>query len=135
MTTERSFEREIRSALDASVSRLPYSITHRLELARMAALARHRPLARRTTQPVLRPLLTEGSADPGTRGARWWRVGLAALPALVLAAGLYAIALWNDTEAADEIAEIDSAMLTDDVPLAAYTDRGFGVFLKNIRQD
>jgi hypothetical protein len=135
MTTDTSLEREIRGALDASVSRLPYSVTHRLEMARMAALARHRPLARTAAQPALRPMLADGATDPGGRGARWWRFGLAALPVLVLAAGLYAIALWNDSEAADEIAEIDSAMLSDDVPLAAYTDRGFGVFLKNIRQD
>jgi len=135
MTTEASFEREIRTALDASVSRLPYSVTHRLEMARMAALARHRPLTRTVRQPAWRPALADGADATPARGARWWRVGLAALPALVLAAGLYAISLWNDTEAADEIAEIDSAMLSDDVPLSAYTDRGFGVFLKNIRQD
>jgi hypothetical protein len=135
MTTDTSLEREIRSALDASVSRLPYSVTHRLEMARTAALARHRPLARTAAQPAPRPVLADGASDPDARGARWWRLGLATLPVLVLAAGLYAIALWNDSEAADEIAEIDSAMLSDDVPLAAYTDRGFGVFLKNIRQD
>jgi hypothetical protein len=135
MKTDESFEREIRAALDASVTHLPYAVTHRLEMARIAALARHRPLAQTRRQLGLQPQPAGATGGAFSTASRWWRLGLTALPALVLAGGLYAISLWNDNEAADEIAEIDSAVLSDDVPLTAYTDRGFGVFLKNIRQD
>ena len=64
----------------------------------------------------------------------WWRLGVTLVPVLVVAIGLMVISVWNDTETADEIAEVDTAVLTDEVPLSAYTDRGFGVFLKNSRQ-
>ena len=37
---------------------------------------------------------------------------------------------WNAFQQADENAEIDSALLADDLPLAAYTDQGFQAWLE-----
>jgi hypothetical protein len=135
MTEPTPFHREIRAVLDESAGRLPYRIAHRLESARAAALARHQPVARSEAVSVALSLASAGSGDARPQAPLWWRVGITALPLLVLVVGLYAIVVWNDTETSDEIAEIDTAVLTDEVPLSAYTDRGFGVFLKNIRQD
>lgn len=57
-------------------------------------------------------------------------------PILMVIAGLYGITAWNDAEEAAETADIDAELLLadDDVPLSAYADKGFGVFLKNSRQ-
>jgi hypothetical protein len=134
MTEPSLFQRDIRAALDESVARLPYRVTHRLEAARAAALARHQPVGQQRLVAALR-LAPAGPGGDRAQAPLWWRIGVAALPLLVVVLGLYAIAVWNDTETSDEIAEIDTAVLTDEVPLTAYTDRGFGVFLKNIRQD
>lgn len=134
MTEPSLFHRNIRAALDESAARLPYRVTHRLESARAAALARHEPAAQPSLVAALR-LAPAGSGGARASAPLWWRIGITALPLLVVMLGLYAIAVWNDTETSDEIAEIDTAVLTDEVPLSAYTDRGFGVFLKNIRQD
>ncbi len=128
---EQQFAQTLRNTLDESAARLPYRVTHRLEVARNAALARQR-----TTEVQFAP------SAAGVGGLRlspgehplWWRLGVTLVPMMVVAFGLMAISVWNDTETADEIAEIDTAVLTDEVPLAAYTDRGFGVFLKNSRQ-
>jgi len=40
----------------------------------------------------------------------------------------------HQEQSAAELAEVDSALLTDDVPLVAYADRGFGVYIKNTRR-
>ena len=52
------------------------------------------------------------------------------LPLLALIAGLFAINHFQTDMRAKELAEIDSALLTDDLPPAAYADQGFGQFLK-----
>lgn len=128
---EQQIAQGIREALDESASRLPYRISHRLEQARLTALAHQRTSEVRVDT---RQFALAGSASSESGRTLWWRLSVTLLPILALAAGLLVISVWNDTETADEIAEIDTAVLTDEVPLAAYTDRGFGVFLKNSRQ-
>ncbi|MFN9776109.1 MAG: DUF3619 family protein, partial [Burkholderiales bacterium] len=58
------------------------------------------------------------------------------VPILFVLAGLYGIAEWEDAQRAAETADIDAElMLSDDeVPIAAYADKGFGVYIKNSRQ-
>jgi hypothetical protein len=52
------------------------------------------------------------------------------LPMAVLILGLIAINQWRDTQVAAEIEEIDAAVLTGDLPLDAYLDKGFDAWLK-----
>ena len=52
------------------------------------------------------------------------------LPMAVLILGLIAINQWRDTQVAAEIEEIDTAVLTGDLPLDAYLDKGFDAWLK-----
>ena len=52
------------------------------------------------------------------------------LPLLALIFGLIAINVIQDDDRANELAEVDSALLTDDLPPAAYVDPGFSHFLK-----
>jgi hypothetical protein len=48
----------------------------------------------------------------------------------VLIFGLLAVNQWRDTQNAAEIEEIDAAVLTGDLPLDAYLDKGFDAWLK-----
>ena len=58
----------------------------------------------------------------------------AALPLVALVAGLVLIhTILNDIRASD-VAEVDAALLTDDLPPAAYADPGFVQFLKAGRE-
>jgi hypothetical protein len=52
------------------------------------------------------------------------------LPMAVLILGLVAINQWRDSQLAAEIEEIDAAVLTSDLPLDAYLDKGFDAWLK-----
>jgi hypothetical protein len=49
----------------------------------------------------------------------------------VLLAGLVTIHVVQNEYRARELAEIDAALLTDDLPPAAYADPGFVQFLKS----
>ncbi len=64
------------------------------------------------------------------------RLLTAGVPILLVVVGLYGISVWDDAQRAAETADIDAQlMLSDDeVPIAAYADRGFGVYIKNSRQ-
>jgi len=52
------------------------------------------------------------------------------LPAAVLILGLLAINTWQQSQVVQEIEEIDAAVLTGDLPLDAYLDKGFDAWLK-----
>ena len=52
------------------------------------------------------------------------------LPTAVLILGLIGINQWRDSQVAAEIEEIDAAVLTGDLPLDAYLDKGFDAWLK-----
>jgi hypothetical protein len=52
------------------------------------------------------------------------------LPAVVLVGGLLAINGWQQNLRVAEVEEIDALLLTDDLPLDAYLDKGFEAWLK-----
>ena len=52
------------------------------------------------------------------------------LPLLVLVSGLLMIERWAQQEQVLAAAEIDTQLLSDDLPPAAYSDPGFGEFLR-----
>ncbi|WP_137893549.1 DUF3619 family protein [Ramlibacter sp. 2FC] len=108
---------------------LPYEISERLRAARMQALARRKLMKTRTASEVA---LSGGGATLtlGDEGLNLWsRLG-ALLPLIALAAGLFAINLVQDDDRAREMADVDAALLTDDLPPDAYTDPGFLQFIK-----
>jgi len=57
------------------------------------------------------------------------------LPTLLLVAGLAAIYDWQQEQRAADIEELDSRLLTDDLPIDAYLDRGFEAWLKKVSAD
>ena len=71
-----------------------------------------------------------GSGD----GWNWWRRVGSVVPLIALVAGLLAINSFQGDNRAQELAEVDSALLTDELPPAAFADPGFNQFLKAARQ-
>lgn len=135
---EHEFALKVRRALDERATALPAATTDRLAAARRAALARKKPEA--ATAPVFVPAFagaygtTPASLPPAGRPyASFARRLLRAWPLALLLAGLVGIAYWEDMQRTAELADIDAAMLSDDLPLNAYLDHGFNAYLSHAR--
>jgi hypothetical protein len=130
---EQAFANSLRRALDESAERLPYRITQRLERARGAAMARALPSAQ-AAPAIAAP---HGGAEwTDGRPSMAFRLLSTVLPLLLVAIALYGIALWDDAQRAADTADIDAELVLgdDELPVAAYADKGFGVYLRNTRQ-
>ncbi len=118
------------SYLSAGTADLPYDISERLRAARAQAVAA-RKIAKVQTAPVsatasMGSTLTWGS-DEGF--SLWSRIG-SILPLIALVVGLLAISSLQTDKLVQELAEVDSALLTDELPPDAFSDPGFVQFLK-----
>jgi hypothetical protein len=109
----------------------PHDISERLRVARQQALQRRkRPAVVPSPAAVVLqggPAATLGR-HPSGRG--WWTTFGAAIPMAALVAGLVGIHYFQNESVAQETAEIDSALLLDELPPDAYADLGFVQFLK-----
>jgi hypothetical protein len=124
-----AFGRRIAVRLSAGAGVLPHDIGERLRAAREQALARRRATA---SKPLRQPAWSGhwGGVGLGQRTLGWWGRVAAGVPIVVLVAGLVAINVLQSDYQAQQIAEVDAALLTDDLPPDAYTDPGFLAFLR-----
>lgn len=124
-TPEAQFGRRVAARLSTGTDALPHDIGERLRVARSQALARRKLPARAA------PVVVASSGGTATLGSIWWtRLG-AVVPLVALVVGLISISVWQDEQRTSELADLDSALLTDALPPAAYTDPGFAQFLKS----
>lgn len=126
------FALKIAARLSDGCDALPHDISERLRFARVQAVSKRKISADRG---VTLPLGGGPAATLGTleEHVSWWsRIG-AVLPLLALVLGLVAIHSTQNERVAQEMAQLDAALLTDDLPLAAYADPGFSQFLKASR--
>jgi hypothetical protein len=119
---EQAVARKICQHLDQGVDQLSHPVLERLAAARTAALSK---------VPSRPKPATPAHENPAPL---WWRLAATAVPLLVLVAGVFMVDTVEQEQSVAELAEIDSALLTDDLPLVAYADHGFGVYLKNTRR-
>lgn len=56
------------------------------------------------------------------------------LPLAILLAGIAAIYTWQQAQTMQELVEIDTRVLASDLPIDAYLDQGFDVWLKRSSQ-
>ena len=121
------FGRTSATLLRQGAQNLPANIKDRLHAARMKALSVRKPEKVLMQKPVF-----AGSRASWTSGSNslWDTVGWLA-PVVVLIFGLIGITQWQNDSRINDIAEVDAALLTDDVPPDAYADSGFMAFLKN----
>jgi len=122
------------SYLSAGTVGLPHDISERLRSARVQAVSQRKITTTQTAAGVVHSgastALTWGSGE----GWNWWsRIG-SVLPLIALVAGLLAINSFQSDNRTQELAEVDAALLTDDLPPAAFADPGFVQFLKTGRQ-
>ncbi len=130
------FGDRIAARLSAGARALPHDVSERLKMARSQALARRRTADRvanvraRTVSAVFGNGGSSASLGGGSGPGLWTRWA-SVVPLLALAAGLVAIQFVQDDNRVSELADVDAALLTDDLPPSAYTDPGFVQFLKD----
>ncbi len=113
-------EQQLRQILNQGTPVRP-EVAQRLRQAREQALLRQRP----ERAPVL------GWADNVTGEVGWAGAALRILLPLALLVGSGATLYnWQQNRLAQEVEEIDSMLLTDELPIDAYLDRGFQNWLK-----
>lgn len=133
------FGQRIAAALSEQQAQQPrHDVDERLRFAREQALARAREARRLSAAPAL----ALGGADAATLvarssgsddGAPWWLRLSSLLPLAVLLAGLLLIDHHYTRSQIEAAAEVDAALLADDLPPEAYSDPGFVEYLKNAR--
>ena len=104
-------------------------VGERLRFAREKALERARAVRTADATPVVGS--TRGGAGLlGRLGSGWAMKLVSVLPAIALIGGLVMIERSQDSAQIATAAEVDTALLSDDLPPAAYSDPGFAEYLK-----
>ncbi len=127
-SAERHCARAITAHLAGGAEQLPRDITERLRFGRERALERAR-LARSAAAAQSLGVSSGGAGLLG-RAPGWLFRVVSALPIVVLVCGLVAIEHRDRKIQIDVAAEVDAALLADDLPPSAYRDAGFVEFLK-----
>ena len=127
---EARFALRVAARLTEQGAELPHDISERLRVARLQALERARV---RNAATALRPAVVNAGRSSLALGRGdgpgWWRLA-ALLPVVALVVGMVSVQIQSDDEQAADAAEIDVALLSDDLPPAAYADPGFAEFLR-----
>ena len=121
------FGRTSAALLRQGAQQLPQNIKDRLYAARMKALSLKKP----EKLFIQKQVLVGASRNWSSGSNGFWDTFGWIAPLVVLVFGLIGIAQWQDNSRINDIAEVDAALLSDDVPPDAYADSGFMAFLKN----
>ncbi|MEM4986508.1 DUF3619 family protein [Collimonas sp. H4R21] len=129
-----NFAFKVRHALNENLDNLPAPTADRLAAARKAAMARKKKDA--PTRVLARQGVLAGHAGSffGNRLSWLTRLGVAApiLVGMVLLSGLYQ---YEQQHRIAATADIDAAVLSDELPPSAYLDNGFSAYLAQQQQD
>jgi len=124
--TEARFARSLAACLSESAEQLTPDVAERLRFGREKALE----IARRARDAQGVGVTESGAAIAGFSRSRWWLRFASVLPLVALVGGLALIQNWQTRTQISAAAEIDEALLGDDLPINAYRDPGFSEFLK-----
>lgn len=127
------FARRVTARLSAGNDDLPYDISERLRAAREQALSKRKvvaPVRQMQTAPAIVHNGRSAALGWGSEGGTWWRALVSAVPVMALFVGLVVVNASQDEYGAAEVAAVDAALLTDDLPPSAYADPGFVQYLK-----
>ncbi|MCX9157618.1 DUF3619 family protein [Niveibacterium sp. 24ML] len=120
MTEDTLIARRIATQLDRGTGELRPEVLERLRTARRSALEHHRIEARGLS-------LAGVGRTVSDMWAQHSRLAFAMITAVVLLAAADTL---RDNVIGSELEEIDSALLSDDLPIDAYLDHGFDRWLK-----
>jgi hypothetical protein len=129
MSTDDIFAKKIVTYLDDGLPDIKAGTAYRLQLARTKALARLADPARASEAQVAVAGAVNGSrtmsGGRGTGSRGWLWLGIAS----IVAAG-FGYQQWQAYQQLNDIEETDAAILSSELPIDAYLDRGFQNWLK-----
>ena len=142
-TDDINFAYKVRHALNEHLDTLPATTTDRLAQARQLALARKKPQAEALAvrHSRLAGVLAGAGGNAGNHGSGHFgngfgwlgRLGVA-LPMLLLVGGLVGVYHLEEQQRIADLAEVDAAVLADELPPTAYLDHGFNAYLAQSEQ-
>ena len=117
---EQHFAFKVRQQLNRGLHDLSPETLSRLAAAREKALACQKQAETRSVLATAGSFVHFGTGRQGFRHV---------VSALALVVGLGIAAYWTADQRISELGAIDSALLTDEIPLRAFTDKGFAAWL------
>ncbi len=105
-------------------------VIERLRFARQQAMAARKPEMAHVLSGVRQSNGSLTLAGPPSEGLNVWNILGSAVPLIALVIGLITVTWISRENTVAELAAIDSALLVDELPPAAYTDPGFAQYLK-----
>lgn len=124
---EIDFAYKVRRAMTESAESLPADTLNKLAKARELALSRQKPEGGAAVLALSGALA--GNTGRSITQRPWFRKLAFSLPLIVLAVGLYGIYEHEQQQQINDLAEIDAAVLVDELPPDAYVDNGFNAYL------
>ena len=132
--SDENFAKKITTYLDQGATGLKAGTAYRLQLAREAALARVGDPKRAPAAEFARSYALAGSGTVGG-GGRFWASSKLWLGIVLIVIASLAYQQWQAWQQQLDIVETDAAILTSDLPIDAYLDRGFQAWLKHPDDD
>lgn len=118
---------QIRQVLNEASQHLTLRQQQRLAKARQIALAHQRQAFIPQLASATAGARHNDSSQKNVAGI--WATVITSL--LILAAGIVSLQYLEQNRRLDELADIDTAVLTDELPVSAYLDRGFKAFAQS----
>lgn len=121
--SEQDRAKKIAQQLDQGLTQIGPNIITRLQGARRAALARHG--AREPVFGLAWAGHGRGNPSHGHANYQLW------LPLIALVLGLSTVTYWQTTQQNGDNEEVDAALLAEDLPIHAYLDKDFDIWLES----
>lgn len=117
---EHYFAHQVKQHLNRSLQQLPEDTLAKLAAAREAALVHQKQ-----TEAVSHPILAGIGAHFRDHGHKPGRLAYALVFVMAVASLVY----WQAQDHLSDLEDEDSALLSDDLPINAYLDKGFDTWL------
>ena len=132
---EARFGLRLTARLSESADQLPHDVTERLRHARQQALAQRQVASSTQLNSAASGFSSAATMSfGGGKGKSWWTSLTALVSVAALLLGLSLIEHFHLQDQIAAAAEVDAALLADDLPPEAYSDPGFVEYLKTSRE-
>jgi hypothetical protein len=131
-SSEDAFGAAVAHRLSDSVDTIPHDISERLKAARVLAVAKRKVVKVEAATAVS---VSGATASLNGKDHPIWGQLASLVPLFALVIGLIVIGFIQDELRTNDIANVDTEILTDELPPEAYTDPGFAQFLRAQRGD
>lgn len=125
------FAAQVTAALSERATVVPHDIEERLRFARDQALLKARAARHAVAAGVQAVGVSRGGALLLGQSVPWWQRAFSLAPLVLMVAGLLLIEQLTVREQMLAMADVDTVLLADDLPPAAYGDAGFAEFLRS----